>query len=114
MCMDGAMPTGELPGGGATTYGSSGLSFGQTYALTTAFGGITKSLAAFKTASAQKDSLMLAAQVQQANAEIIAQQKVDEKIISKKERDAVRRKHKRLREGLGPATAANNLLLGSY
>ena len=112
MCMDGGMPTGELPGGGATTYGSSGLSFGQTYAITSAVGGITKSIAAFKSASAQKDSLMLAAQVQQANAEIIKQQKVDEKIISKKERDAIRRKHKRLSDGIVTDTAANNILLG--
>ena len=55
---------------------------------------------------------MLAAQVQQANAEIIKQQKVDEKILSKKERDAIRRKHKKLGGGIVTDTAANNLLLG--
>ncbi len=127
MCFDGGMPiTGSTFGnqgytsaiGPAPVTGAPMgdvaplLSFGQAYALTSAVSGITKSIAAFKSASAQKDSLMFAAQVQQANAEIIAQQKVDEKIISKKERDAVRRTHKNLREGLAPATAANNLLLG--
>jgi len=126
MCMDGGLPDYQFSSANLTGVGSlgttvqstetgqiaGGLSFGETYALTSAVSGITKSIAAFKSASAQKDSLMLAAQVQQANAEIIAQQKLDEKIISKKERDAVRRKHKNLREGLAPATAANNLLLG--
>lgn len=112
MCMDGAMPTGELAGGGATSYGGGGMGFGTAFALSSAVSGITKTLASYKTASAQKQSLMLGAQVQQANADIIAQQMVDEKTLSKKERDTIRRKHKKLREGLAPATAANNLLLG--
>ena len=49
------------------------LSFGQTYALSSGFSGIAKGLAAFKTGSAQKQSLMLQAQVQQANAQMIAE-----------------------------------------
>jgi hypothetical protein len=126
MCMNGGLPDFQTSSPNVTGFGSlgttvqsttsgnmaGGLSFGQTYALTSAVSGISKSIAAFKTGSAKKDSLMLAAQVQQANAEIIKQQKVDEKIISKKERDAMRRKHKRLGDGIVTDTAANNILLG--
>ena len=88
------------------------LSFGQTYALSSGFSGIAKGLAAFKTGSAQKQSLMLQAQVQQANAQMIAEQKKNEKKFSKKERDAIRRKYNKVKHGIGPAAAANNLLLG--
>ena len=88
------------------------LTFGESYALSSGFSGIAKGLAAFKQAKAQKQSLMLQAEVQQANARIIAQQLKDEKTISKKERDAIRRKYKRIKEGIAPAAAANNLLIG--
>lgn len=88
------------------------LTFGQTYGLASGFGAITKGLAAFKSGSAQKQSLMLQAQVQQANAQMIAEQKKNEKKFSKKERDAIRRKYNKVKQGIGPDAAANNLLLG--
>lgn len=88
------------------------LSFGQTYGIASGFGAITKGLAAFKTGSAQKQSLMLQAQVQQANAKMIAEQKKNDKKLSKKDRDAIRRKYTKVKHGIGPAAAANNLLLG--
>jgi len=88
------------------------MSFGQTYALSSGVSSIAKGLAAFKTGSAQKQSLMLQAQVQQANAQMIAEQKKNEKKLSKKDRDAIRRKYTKVKQGIGPAAAANNLLLG--
>jgi len=127
MCGGGAMPItgaafgnptyqsaiGPTPGTGAPMGKLAPmLTFEQSYALSSGFSGIAKGLAAFKQAKAQKQSLMLQAEVQQANARIIAQQLKDEKTISKKERDAIRRKYKRIKEGIAPAAAANNLLIG--
>jgi len=89
-----------------------GFSFGQTFALTSAVSGITNAFASFKQASAQKESLLFQAQVQRRNAEIIELQKTDERITSKKERDAIRRKIKSIQQGIAPSVAANNILLG--
>ena len=126
MCMNGGLPDFQTSSPNVTGFGSlgttvqsttsgnmaGGLSFAQTYALGSAVSGITKSIAAFKTASAKKESLLLDARVQQANSEIIAERMKDEKIISKKERDAIRRKHRKVGGGIVTDTAANNILLG--
>ena len=124
MCLGGAdfqTSSGNLTGFGslgttvqstATNQIAGGLGFGETYALSSAFSGLTKGLAAFKTASAQKQSMMLEAQVQQANAQMIAEQIKNEKSTAKKQRDAIRRKYKRVKQSIAPAAAANNLLLG--
>lgn len=118
MCMGGAGPdfmtsSSDLTGFGPNVQSTAPMmSFGQTYALSSGVSSIAKGLAAFKTGSAQKQSLMLQAQVQQANAQMIAEQKKNEKKLSKKDRDAIRRKYTKVKQGIGPAAAANNLLLG--
>jgi hypothetical protein len=126
MCLDGGMPITGATFGNPTYSSAIGptlsgapmgkmgplLSFGQTYALGSAFSGLAKGLASFKTGSAQKESLVLQAQVQQANSEMIAEQMKNEKSASKKERDAIRRKYRKLGKGIVTDTAANNILLG--
>ena len=126
MCMDGGMPITGATFGNPTYSSAIGptlsgdpmgkmgpmLSFGQTYALSSEAGSFAKGLAAYKSARAQKDSLLFSARMQQINAELIAEKIRDEKIVSKRDRDAIRRKHKKLQQAFAPAAAANNLLLG--
>lgn len=87
-------------------------SFKTQFGIASAVKGLVGAFAGLKAASAQKDSLLYQAQVQQRNADIIEMQKKDERATSKRERDAIRRKITAIQKGIAPEAAGRNLLLG--
>lgn len=91
---------------------SNNMSFGEQYALSSTADALFKSLAAFRESSALRDAQLHKAHINRINAQIVELQKKDERLVSKKERDALRRKITALQQKIAPTTAANNILIG--
>lgn len=97
---------------GQTVGGLFNMSFDQIYGLASGGKALFDAMGAYKTADAEKKAYAYKAALSRRNAEIEELKIKDQKMLSKRERDALRRKYAQIMKRQNTEWAGKNILIG--